>query len=135
MRQAARTLLILYAATCVLFGVAWLIGPELMAPRDLGLSPADMPPKSWASLMVQLRFGGALEIAFGWLLWDLRDSAVERGDVNRFAFQLMLLLPLARVAAIAIHGMPHWGPWIATWGELAGALVFFGLSRSLRHDA
>jgi len=71
----------------------------------------------------QVRFLKALELAAGIMIFSVRREFFERRTINRAVVALLWVTPLARVASLALDGVPHW-TFVALLGvELSGATV------------
>ena len=106
----------------VMFG-AWEF--DLVVPVAL-----DSLGENQTTFMNQLRFLKALELSVGVLLFAARREILDSAPINRAVVAVLWITPMARVASLALDGLPH-GSFIALMCvELTGAAVMTAYSIS-----
>ena len=118
---------VLWTAIVLFIGIGLsgvLLGPwELthLVLSDLGSISVER-----VTVMNQIRFLKAMELAMGVVLLVLHRDALDDAKVNRAVQLLLWITPTARVVSVAVDGWPH-PMFIALMiVELSGAVVMSG---------
>ncbi len=117
---------IVFWAAIVAYSLVGLTG-ILLGPYELGMSGVDLsilPNAERGTLLSQIRFFKALELAVGVAFYLHRARLHTDASFQRFVAFVLWITPLARLVAMVSDGLPSKPFQALALFEITGAIVF-----------